>query len=412
MHGPGQRARRGADRRPVAGHRRTGRRGRRRHPAAHHPPGLQFHFVHKGDLRPLIRTLERAPGHHAGRLRRRRAQRRRLPGARGRQPASRCSCDRRPAPRRSASGPGPAPTTSSGSTARRPSTAEGPRPPASRASRSTATPTCPASSRSASPCPATTASTSTAKTSASCPCRARTARRASPCWSAAAWARATPARTTPTPAWPTPLVWVPGRRRSRPLVEAIITAHRDFGNREDRHRARLKYVLDERGLDAFRAEVEARVGHALADPRRSCPSGTTATTTSAGTARTTVAGSSACPCRVGPRRTGRPAAPRSREVVERYGPSVRLTPRQDVLLTGIDAADRADVVARLRGHGVAAGRRAAPPSRRLRHGLPGPADLRPGPGRGRAGRCPTSSTRSRRSLDAARPGRPRPCAST
>jgi sulfite reductase (ferredoxin) len=49
-------------------------------------------------------------------------------------------------------------------------------------------------------------------------------------------------------------------------IEAVITTQRDFGNRDDRHRARLKYLLDERGTPWFRSEVERRLGAALGDP--------------------------------------------------------------------------------------------------------------------------------------------------
>jgi sulfite reductase (ferredoxin) len=41
------------------------------------------------------------------------------------------------------------------------------------------------------------------------------------------------------------------------------------------------------------------------------------------------------------------------EVVERFGLDLRVTTRQDVLLTGIEAADRADVVRAFRDRGVA-----------------------------------------------------------
>ena len=52
---------------------------------------LQFHFVHKGDLQPAHPHPQRPPRHDAGRLRRRRAQRRVLPGPRGRpRPATPC----------------------------------------------------------------------------------------------------------------------------------------------------------------------------------------------------------------------------------------------------------------------------------------------------------------------------------
>ena len=41
---------------------------------------------------------------------------------------------------------------------------------------------------------------------------------------------------------------------------AVITTQRDFGNREVRKRARLKYTIDDRGIAWFKAEVEARSG--------------------------------------------------------------------------------------------------------------------------------------------------------
>ncbi len=49
-------------------------------------------------------------------------------------------------------------------------------------------------------------------------------------------------------------------------VEAIIAIHRDFGNRSNRKLARLKYVLDAWGLERFRSEVENRAGRILAEP--------------------------------------------------------------------------------------------------------------------------------------------------
>jgi len=44
------------------------------------------------------------------------------------------------------------------------------------------------------------------------------------------------------------------------VAEAILTTQRDFGNRESRKHARLKYTIDRMGVDAFRKEVEARSG--------------------------------------------------------------------------------------------------------------------------------------------------------
>jgi sulfite reductase (ferredoxin) len=145
-----------------------------------------------------------------------------------------------------------------------------------------------------------------------------------------------------------PLGWVPADA-VEDLAEAVVLAFRDLGNRDDRKRARLKYVLDEIGVDAFRREVEARFGAPLAPTpelpawrhhdhlgwRRQddgrwflgvpVPSGRVA-----GGLRVAL-----------------------REVIGRHGLAPRLTPRQDLLLTGVEPGARADVVATLRRHGVA-----------------------------------------------------------
>jgi sulfite reductase (NADPH) hemoprotein beta-component len=44
------------------------------------------------------------------------------------------------------------------------------------------------------------------------------------------------------------------------VAKAVLTIHRDFGDRADRKHARLKYVVQERGVDWTRAEIEQRAG--------------------------------------------------------------------------------------------------------------------------------------------------------
>ncbi len=51
------------------------------------------------------------------------------------------------------------------------------------------------------------------------------------------------------------------------IGDAVLTTQRDFGDRTDRKHARLKYTLDDMGLDAFRAEVEKRAGIKFAPER-------------------------------------------------------------------------------------------------------------------------------------------------
>ena len=48
------------------------------------------------------------------------------------------------------------------------------------------------------------------------------------------------------------------------VAEAVVTVQRDWGDRANRKHARLKYTIEDRGLDAFRAEVERRAGVKLA----------------------------------------------------------------------------------------------------------------------------------------------------
>lgn len=51
------------------------------------------------------------------------------------------------------------------------------------------------------------------------------------------------------------------------VAKAVLTIHRDFGDRADRKHARLKYVVAERGVDFMRAEVNQRSRIQLAPAR-------------------------------------------------------------------------------------------------------------------------------------------------
>ena len=51
------------------------------------------------------------------------------------------------------------------------------------------------------------------------------------------------------------------------VAEAVVTVQRDWGDRTERKHARLKYTIEDRGLDAFRAEVEKRSGVKLDKPK-------------------------------------------------------------------------------------------------------------------------------------------------
>ena len=49
------------------------------------------------------------------------------------------------------------------------------------------------------------------------------------------------------------------------VISAVLATYRDLGDRGERKRARLKYVVADQGIEAFRAEVESRHGGTLTD---------------------------------------------------------------------------------------------------------------------------------------------------
>jgi len=57
------------------------------------------------------------------------------------------------------------------------------------------------------------------------------------------------------------------RQEALAVGEAVVTIQRDWGDRSDRKHARLKYTIEDRGLDVFRAEVERRSGVKLGKPK-------------------------------------------------------------------------------------------------------------------------------------------------
>ncbi len=151
-----------------------------------------------------------------------------------------------------------------------------------------------------------------------------------------------------------PVAWVPAEQLGA-ACEAIVTTQRDFGDRADRHRARLKYTIDERGLDWFRAEVARRMGASelpLPAPLPPWddedehlgwfdqPDGRWTRGIHVDSGRIAD-------------REGTTLRTALREIVERHRPEVRLTARQDLLLAGLAADARDDVDATLAAHGVA-----------------------------------------------------------
>jgi sulfite reductase (ferredoxin) len=144
-----------------------------------------------------------------------------------------------------------------------------------------------------------------------------------------------------------PLAWV-APERVIDLVEAVVTVQRDHGNREDRHRARLKYTIEDLGIDRIRAEVARRVGFDVAPLAEEAPwvaeeyHGT----------RDGVVGLPVPSGKIADRDGVRLRSALRELVVDGLVTKIAITARQDLLLYGI-ADGRTDLVEeRLRSHGV------------------------------------------------------------
>jgi len=138
-----------------------------------------------------------------------------------------------------------------------------------------------------------------------------------------------------------------------PVAKAVLTIHRDFGDRTDRKHARLKYVVAERGVDFMRAEINQRAGIQL-EPAR----GYTFTTMSDlyGWHRA-VDGSWFLGLFVETGRVkdvpGHAQKTALRQVAEQFpGLEFRLSPNQNVILANVAEADKSGITALLASHGV------------------------------------------------------------
>jgi sulfite reductase (ferredoxin) len=136
-------------------------------------------------------------------------------------------------------------------------------------------------------------------------------------------------------------------------AEAVVRLFREHGNRSDRKRARIKYVIHDWGVEKFREVLSGYLGGSPLTPPR--PVEVSGYDLHLGwhdqgdgkwfyglhveNGRVKDEGSLRL-------RTG------LRAIVERFRPGVRLTPLQDVLLCDIDEKDRPDLEAMLREHGV------------------------------------------------------------
>ena len=120
------------------------------------------------------------------------------------------------------------------------------------------------------------------------------------------------------------------------VAKAVLTVHRDFGDRTDRRHARLKYVLADRGVTWFRGEVEQRTSLRLEGPK---PFAFDQQGDLFGW-HEAADGSWFLGLHVLSGRVQGELKTALRAIVEQHRPEVRLTPSQNLLLCGVAAADK------------------------------------------------------------------------
>src|SRR5665213_3092356 len=138
------------------------------------------------------------------------------------------------------------------------------------------------------------------------------------------------------------------------VIAAIIATYRGLGDRTDRKRARMKYVVADLGLGAFQCEVEQRLGRTLRAPLelpddfdavdhlgwRVLPNGTWQVGIRVGAGR------------VKDVENGVTLKSALREIAERFAVTFFITAQQDIIVSGVLESDRHAIDALLREHHV------------------------------------------------------------
>ncbi|MEM8815599.1 MAG: NADPH-dependent assimilatory sulfite reductase hemoprotein subunit [Pseudomonadota bacterium] len=137
-----------------------------------------------------------------------------------------------------------------------------------------------------------------------------------------------------------------------PVAEAVVTTQRDYGDRSNRKHARLKYTIEDRGIEWFRREVETRAGIKLGDERPFAFAGNGDVygwqQDDSGRWHYLLFVENGRIADSGDRRlmTG------LREIASRHRGEFRLTPNQNLVVSSVDPADKAGVEELLREYGI------------------------------------------------------------
>jgi sulfite reductase (ferredoxin) len=139
------------------------------------------------------------------------------------------------------------------------------------------------------------------------------------------------------------------------VCEAIVKVQRDFGNREDRKRARLKYLIADWGVPKFKAMVEQYFGKGLPDPH---PADVTGVDDHIGW-HEQGDGKMFLGINIENGRIKDEGSLRIksglRAILGRFGMNTRLTALQSVILCDIDPKDRAEIEQMMADHGMKRG---------------------------------------------------------
>jgi sulfite reductase (NADPH) hemoprotein beta-component len=153
-------------------------------------------------------------------------------------------------------------------------------------------------------------------------------------------------------------------------AKAVLTIHRDFGDRTNRKHARLKYVIAERGVEWFRAELAQRLGFT---PEPARPFQFTRQGDLYGWHKQ-LDGNYFLGLFVQSGRIKDAGDYRLKEglrkVVEQFKPELRLTPSQNILLVNINTKDMDGITRVLAEHGVAVENQGGSPLRRASMACP------------------------------------------
>jgi sulfite reductase (NADPH) hemoprotein beta-component len=140
------------------------------------------------------------------------------------------------------------------------------------------------------------------------------------------------------------------------IAEAVVTLQRDWGDRSNRKHARLKYTIEDRGLDVFRTEVERRSGKKLEAPRPFAFTSTGDrygwTESENGRAHLTLFIENG---RVKDAPGGAKMLAGLRRIAEVHKGDFRLTPNQNLIIANVAKAERPVIEALVAQYGLAAG---------------------------------------------------------